>query len=117
LDLKLDNPKINNVDPLDPILTVDALHLAGDLYAGGADKSDFHLSPINGDLTSLGEISIFIGTHDILWPDCRKINDKVISTGGNLSLFEYAGKTHTWMLYPGPSASEVRAQIATMLSE
>ena len=117
LDLELDNPRIKEVEQFDHILSVGSLTIAGDLYAGGDDKSEFLLSPINGPLTGVGEIYIFIGTRDILWPDCQKLKNKAQEIGESLSLFEYIEMPHTFMLFPIPSAKDVFYKIMKVLND
>jgi len=117
LDLELNNPRIKEVEQFDHILTVGSLTIAGDLYAGGDDKSKFLLSPINGSLTGIGEILIFIGTHDILWPDCRKLKNEAQEIGESFSLIEYFEMPHTFMLFPIPTAKDVIYKIKKVLTE
>lgn len=117
LDLECNNPRIKEIEQFDHILSVESLTIAGDLYAGGDDKSEFLLSPINGPLTGIGEILIFIGTHDILWPDCLKLKNKAQEIGESLSLFEYFELPHTFMLFPIPTSKDVICKIKKVLTE
>ncbi len=111
LDLALDNPGIPAIEKLDRLLKVNSLRAAGYLFAGKKDVSEYLLSPINGDISKLGSITLFIGTHDILWPDCIKFREKALRTGANLSFFEYREMPHTWMLFPISEARDAFDQI------
>lgn len=115
LDVTMSNPDIEKIEPADCILTRRGLEAAADRYAGGADKSIYLLSPINGSIKGLAHISIFTGTDDILWPDCRRFADKAKAEGGKISLMEYPGMPHTFMLFPLPQAGQVRHKIAEIL--
>lgn len=117
LDMELNNPRIKEVEQYDHILSLEGLTIAGDLYAGEDDKSGFHLSPINGLLTEIGEIIIFTGTHDILWPDCLELENKIQAVGGKIALFEYAEMPHSFMLFPMPAAKDVIHKIKETVAE
>jgi len=115
LDLKLDNPDIAKIEPLDPMLNAGALRFAADLYAGGGDLSDELLSPIHGCKKGLGEISIFIGARDILWPDCRKFYEACQAEGVQIQLFEYPDMPHVWMLFPIAEARDALKKIVSLI--
>lgn len=115
LDLALNNPAIQEYEKKDAVLTVEGLHAAGDLYAGGESKSNPLLSPIHGELNGLGNIAVFIGTHDILYPDCLLLRDKVEEIGGNIKVFQYAEMMHVWMLFPLPEAKDVLVKIKDLI--
>jgi len=115
LDLALNNPALKEYEKKDAVLTVEGLLAAGDLYAGGESKSNPLLSPIHGDLKGLREIAIFTGTHDILYPDCLLLKDKVEEVGGNIKVFQYTEMMHVWMLFPLPEAKDVLGKIKDLI--
>ncbi len=117
LDLTLANPQIEPIAAEDPILSVKALSLAADLYARGADKSGYLLSPINGEFNGLGEIHIFSGTRDILWPDCRRFFVIVKKAHHNIFLYEYENMPHVWIFFPFRQTKEAISKIIEILEK
>jgi acetyl esterase/lipase len=118
LDVAMTNPEIAEVDRIDPWLAAPGLAHAGRLYAGDADpKSDPRVSPLHGDLSRLGRISVVIGTRDVLLPDTRALVARARSAGTRVRAFEHAGMVHDFMLVPFlPEAKVAKATIATLLS-
>jgi acetyl esterase/lipase len=47
---------------------------------------------------------LFIGTRDILYPDCRKLRNNAAAEGVKINYREYDGMVHNWMLGPMPEA-------------
>lgn len=117
LDATLSNPEISAVDKIDPFLGVDGLKYGGAVYARDVDPRSYFVSPVYGSLKDLAPLTLFIGTRDILYPDCRKLRDKAIAEGVYLDYREYEGMVHNWMLGPMPEAKQaVREIIETIRS-
>lgn len=117
LDVSMTNPEIRKIEKLDYMLSLDNLLIAGELYAERADLKNPLVSPLYGDLTGLPEIYLFIGTHDILLPDCRRFRELVKAAGSGLKYFEYEKMVHCWMLFPIPEADAVVDRIHQIISE
>lgn len=115
LDIALENRGIADIEAKDPILDIGALQRAGRCYAGGSPLSSYLLSPIYGDLNGIGKISVFIGTHDIMLADARKLRKTAEDNGIDMSCFEYEGMLHVWMLFKLPESKRVIDQIAGLL--
>ena len=99
IDVRLENPKIDEVQKLDKDLNKDTLKLAGIAYAGGEENlDDFLVNPIDGDLSKLKNIVIFTGTNDILNPDVYKLEEKAKEQGTNIKINEYNGAGHIWIV-------------------
>ena len=117
LDVRLENPHIKKLENQDPLLSVAALRLAGDLYAKGADKSNYLLSPINGEMEGLGAVHIFTGTRDILWPDCEKFFDQCKKLDQSVYLHAYGNMPHIFMFFPFRQTKDAINQIIRILHE
>ncbi|MDZ7821329.1 MAG: alpha/beta hydrolase [Candidatus Marinimicrobia bacterium] len=115
LDISMSNPQIAQVDKEDPILNVEGLIASGKQYAGGLDPRDHRVSPIYGPMEGLAPITVFIGTHDVLLPDCRRLKLRAESAGTPVSVHEYKGMLHDGMLYPIPEARDIRDRIVEIL--
>ena len=98
LDVRLENPKINEVKKLDKDLNKDTLKLAGIAYAGEDGLNSYLVNPIDGDLSKLKNITIFTGTYDILNPDVHILVQKAEKQGISINIKEYEGASHIWIL-------------------
>ena len=117
VDVTLSNPDIVEVDKDDPMLNIDSIRQAGIEYAGPLDIKNYLVSPIYGDLVGLAPMSCYVGTHDLLVADCRKLNCMAEALGIDFDYHEYEGLFHVGMLYPTPEASEIRKTIIEDLKE
>lgn len=116
LDVSMTNPGIKEIEGKDFMLSLDNLLIAGELYAEDADLKNPLISPIYGDLEGLPPIILFIGTHDILLPDCQKFRDLAFKKDIQLDYCEYDEMLHCWMLFPVPEANEVLEKVQQFIS-
>lgn len=117
LDLTLSNPEILNYEELDPQLSSKTLTTMADLWSKGEDKSNYLLSPINGNLKNLGKISLFVGTHEIFLPDARKFYKKCKENNISINYYEYEKMNHVFVLQPIPEADRAIKQIIEIIKE
>ncbi len=97
LDITLSNMDIIELDKKDKLLGIKGLKMAGALYAAGINPIDYKVSPIFGDFSGLGKISIFIGTHDLFFADAQKLKKKLEQQQIAVNYFEYPKMFHLWM--------------------
>lgn len=116
LDATLSNPEIAQFDKIDPFLGVEGLKYGGEVYARDVDPKSYLVSPVYGSLKDLAPVTLFIGTRDILYPDCRKLRDKADAEGVRLDYREYDQMVHNWMLGPMPEAKHAIAEIVETIS-
>ena len=117
LDISLSNPLIEQLDMLDPFLGIEGLKLAAQAYAGDTSLNHYQLSPIHGPLDGLGQISLFIGTKEILLADTRKLKDLMHRKNIPLNYFEYEDMVHVWMFLNLPESKKARQQIIDLLMQ
>lgn len=115
LDVSMTNPDIASVDEVDPVLGVTGLTYAGNLFAGALDPQHPRVSPLYGRLRGLAPITLFIGTHDVLLPDCRRLQLLAKEQGIVLDYHEFPEMLHIWMFLPIPEARPVIATIIEKL--
>lgn len=115
LDITLTNPAIKALDAKDPFLGINGLRKAGKLYAGDLDPRHYLLSPVNGPLSGLGKLSVFVGTKEILAADARKLRSLAESAGVYVDLYEYTDMVHVWMFLNFPEARNAKKQIFDLL--
>lgn len=116
LDITMNNPDAHALEKKDPMLGIYGLIQMGKAYAGDTDSNYYMLSPINGELNGLGEITLFVGTHEVLLPDARKFRDIAISNGVKLNYFEYPKMNHIFVLYPIPEAKKATKKIVNIIN-
>jgi acetyl esterase/lipase len=111
LDITLKNPEIASIDRTDPFLSPGSLQKAGRAYAGDSDPDIAMLSPINGTLDHLGEISIFVGSRDILVADARRLKALAEKVGIQINYREYRDMVHAWMLLNFRESKQAKREI------
>jgi len=116
LDLSLQNKQIPDYEESDPVLSIEGLQYAAQLYSGGKDLSNSFLSPLFGTMDGLGEILLYVGTHEILLPDCMALQEKIKKAkNSSLSLVLGEELMHDWVLFPSKEARKVPPQIDKFL--
>lgn len=74
LDASLSNPDIFKYKNKDPMLGVHGLKYFIKQWASELPIEDWRISPINGNLTGLGNITLIVGTKELLYPDVRRLS-------------------------------------------
>lgn len=116
LDVSLSNPEIVEADKIDPFLGMEGLKYASEVYARDVDPKNYLVSPLYGSLRGLAPVTVFIGTCDILFPDCRKLRDLAAAEGVQIDYREYDDMLHDWMLISLPESKHVLHEIVDQLS-
>lgn len=98
LDVRMDNPKIEQVKEQDKKLNKEALKIAGLAYAGNDGIDSYLVNPIDGDLSKINNLTIFTGTKDILNPDVYKLKEKAEKNNINIDINEYQDAGHIWII-------------------
>lgn len=100
LDVRLTNPKIDEVQKNDKYLNKDTLKIAGVAYAGEDGINNYLVNPIDGELSKLKNIIILTGTYDILNPDVHKLKEKAEkeNVGNEITIKEYEQANHIWII-------------------
>lgn len=117
LDMSMTNPQIPAYQKYDPRLGKTGLIQIARLYAGGEDLKNPLLSPIYGDCHGLGRITLFIGTHDILYPDAQRFHLLMEEQGVPIHYFEYEKMNHDFLLSPIPEAEQAMEQMINIFCE
>lgn len=98
LDVRLQNPEIQKIEPNDPILSKVALKVAGEHYAGKDGRNSYLVNPIDGPLKNLRNVIIFTGTYDILNADTKILLKRASLENVKIDIKEYEKAVHIWML-------------------
>ena len=116
LDVTLAAPDIPAIAVKDPELAPPGLVAAGDIYRGKLPAEDPRVSPINGDLSGLGPITLLSGTHDILNSDAKRFVPLAKEAGVAIDYHEAPGMLHEYPLFPIPEAKQARQTIIEALA-
>ncbi|WP_284386169.1 alpha/beta hydrolase, partial [Bacillus safensis] len=64
----------------------------------------------------LGKITHFIGTHDILYPDALKLDEKLTEQGIDMKTFVYPEMLHVFVVMPIPEAQDAQEKIIQIIN-
>ena len=99
----------------DPALGVEVREF-GVSWAGDLDIKDHRISPLFGDVSRLPQTTLFVGTHEIIYPDIIKFYDKLRSNDIDTKLFVGEEMTHVYPIYPlVPESKEAFNQIVEII--
>lgn len=112
LDIKLANPLIEKYSDQDVMLAPEGLRRIGKMWAGQLDLSDYHVSPINGDLSFLRDIDVYVGTKEIMAPDVFELDRRLKKANVNASVTMARGLFHGYPIYDFPEGREIVNQVA-----
>ena len=117
LDMSLSNPALFEAERNDPWLGIPGGLEAIRMYSAGIDRSDWHISPIYGDLSVLPKTLLLTGSHDLLTPDNLIFAQKARDAGVEVDVVHEEGMFHAWPLIDMPEARRARQHIVTFLDE
>ena len=117
MDVSMDNEEIAEYEPVDPMLDIYGAKEIGKMWAGERDVHDPMVSPIYGTFENLGNITIFIGTRDMLCPDCLKFSEILNEQGIEHTLVVKEGLDHPYPLFPIPEAKEAQQMMIDIINK
>lgn len=117
VDMEFKNPKIPRYEKNDPMLSSKGMKAITKLWADDKNLNDPLISPIYGDLSKIPNIVHFIGTHEGLYPDAIKFDQKVERQGGKIRTYVYPKMNHVFVLLPIPEAEEAFGRIKKIMNK
>ncbi|MGM0436586.1 MAG: alpha/beta hydrolase fold domain-containing protein [Bacillota bacterium] len=99
LDIRLENPQVDAVEPYDPMLDRRAAQFIGEKWAGDKALTDHQVSPLYGQIEDLPPITLIQGTYDILYPDSELLYEKAKDRGVEIDYHVYEKMAHVFPLY------------------
>lgn len=104
VDLMLKNSEIPVYETRDPLIKVSNQRIWSKYWAGELDVKDPMVSPIYGDMMGLPPVTLFAGTHEVLFPDIRMLYSIMKDSLVNVDFFVGRGMNHVYPIYPIPEA-------------
>ncbi len=114
LDLTLSHPDLPALEPRDPWLSIVGSIEAGKAWAGGDDRTQPRLSPVNGPLAGLAPMDVYVGTRELCLPDVLLLQQRAAAAGAALEVTVCPGAVHVYPLVPAP---EGRAAARAIVAE
>lgn len=115
LDVSMENDEMRQFEPVDPMLGIYGLKRMGKLWAGSLDVRDPKVSPIYGSFEGIKRLSIFVGTHEIFYPEVMRLGKLLDGTDTEVNLTVGDEMTHVWVAYPMREGREAVSQIAKII--
>ena len=101
---------------LDPMLGVDGLREMGKAWVGDLDTKDYRVSPLFGDMKELPQTTIFVGTHEVFYPDIIEFYNKLKDNEIDVELNIGEEMSHVYPIYPGvPESKEAFKHIVEII--
>jgi len=72
VDMSMENEQIKEYEPRDPFLPMSQLVMCANYWKGDLDLHDRRLSPIYGDVKGIRNVTAFVGTCELFYPDVTK---------------------------------------------
>ncbi len=116
LDMSLANPAVFEAERNDPWLGIPGGLEAIRLYSAGISRSDWHISPLYGDLSVLPKTLLLTGSRDLLTPDNLIFAQKARKAGVEVEVVHEEGMFHVWPLIDMPESRRARQHIVTFLT-
>ena len=115
VDVCLDNPDIDDYVNKDPFISP-TLREYGMRWAGDLGIRDRRISPLFGDLSGLGPLTVFVGTKEITYPDIMLLAEKLRDAGADFELITGPGMCHVWPLFPIPEGRAALRRAAEIIN-
>ncbi len=111
VDLTMSNKDMELYVRQDPMLGIAGLRRMAEVWANGLPLTDPRVSPICGELSGLGRVTLTVGTREILYPDCMLLAAKLEEAGVDCRLIVGERMIHCYPICPIPEAKAARAEI------
>lgn len=98
-------------DKRDFVLQRKTMTLAKEWYSGGDDCRQFLLSPLYGDLTDIGDITVWVGTEELNAKGGAELEKRAKEQNVSLTIYREEGQHHDYFLMPVPEQAKVIEQI------
>lgn len=115
LDATFSNPEAQEYERIDPMLGIEGSKYFLKLWAGDLPLDNWKISPINGDLTDLGHITISVGTKETLYPDAVKLSDLLNKQNIVHEFLPGYNLFHIYQVFPIPERQQVLLKLKQII--
>ncbi len=103
VDAVMDGEGIAEYQARDPFLCADSLRVIAKHWADDLDVHDWRISPIYGDMKGIRNVTVFVGTCEVFYPDITRFFNMLERDGSN-ELIVGEEMNHVYPLFPIPEA-------------
>lgn len=110
------NPQIADYVDVDPLMAPEPLTEISRSWAGETPLTDWHLSPIYGELSGLRKVTTFVGTREIFLPDNTLFHAELLEAGVDSTLHVGENLNHVYPMFPTPEGHRARRDLARLIT-
>ena len=107
LDINGDYENFEELEKLDPMVGIPGAKLLGRFWMQPGHAQNPLVSPIYGPLDGIGDITVIVGTHELILFDCRRLKERADAEQIPIRYYEFEGMNHVFPVFPIPEAKEV----------
>ena len=115
VDITMKNEDAKNYIKVDPMLSMEKAIYAGNAWKGNYDENDYHVSPINGNLSKLNKVTILVGTHEFFYPDNTLLYENIKDKDINVALYVGDMLNHVYPAFPTREGHKAVKQIVEII--
>lgn len=113
MDATMTNPKINEIDLIDPMLSKNGVLSAKQMTTEKNQLSNEMISPINGSFIGFPKTILFLASNDITYPDQEIAVVKMKNENVDLEIIYGENMPHIWPLLPVMKEAKTALKILT----
>ena len=117
VDATMESFAIEELEPVDPVLSKPGLAMIGREWAGSLTPADPRVSPINGDLSKLKKVTLFTGEQEILRPDIVRFYQKLVKAGCETDLIIGKGEYHVYPIFTPTAENRSFRQVCRAIAQ
>lgn len=117
VDVSMSNPGIEEYTERDVMLYPESLIYLGKKWAGDISTKDYRVSPRFGDLSVIDDITFYVGTEEILYPDVTETYELIKAFGNKCTIRIGENMTHVYPILPIPEGHEALKMCADELRD
>ena len=116
IDITMQNEEAQKYLKSDPKICIKKGIYSGNVWRGKYTADDYHVSPINGDLSKLNNVTIFIGTHEFLYADNVLLYNKLKENNVATTLIVGEKQNHVYPAFPTREGHKAINQIREIIN-
>lgn len=117
VDIELNNKLIYKYQKNEPLVSIKNAREAGKVWRGDLDPHDYRVSPLYGNMIGLTDVSLFVGTREVLYPDNIMLYELLKDSNVNVELYIGEGLNHVYPIYPIPEACKTFKDILKIFKQ